>query len=183
MKKGIIVILLMAMMAICMHGAAEVDFSGWEKVEIDDSLVNNSTTTVYTVMVPPGTIHAINDTESGPMTILTNESNKNQIYAIYVMDNTLGKKLSNETARLFLDNFMIGANITPLVGLDPVILSDGIVMYGTQGENAAGVYIISTDEKVTVLTGMYQTMDDANAGIENLAMIASTIDITPSDKV
>lgn len=183
MKKGIILILLMVVMAICMHGAAEVDFTGWENVEIDDSLVNSSATTVYTVMVPQGTTYVSNDTESGPMTILTNETNKNQIYAIYVMDNPLGKKLTNETAKFFLDNFMFGANITPLVGLDPVVISDGLVLYGTQGENAAGVYVLSNDEKVTVLTGMYPTMDDANAGIENLAMIAGTITITPSKKI
>ncbi|PKL60267.1 MAG: hypothetical protein CVV33_03565 [Methanomicrobiales archaeon HGW-Methanomicrobiales-4] len=165
-----------------MHGAAAVDFTGWEKVEIDDSLVNSSLTTVYSVMVPPGTQYTTNDTESGPMTILTNETDKNLVYAIYVIDNPLGEKFTNETAKLFIDNFMIGANITPLEGLDPVVISDGLVLYGTQGENAAGVYILSNNEKVTILTGMYRTMDDANTGIENLAMIAGTIDITPTEK-
>ena len=130
-------------------------------------------------MVPPGLTHTSKDSDVGPMTILTNNTEKGSVFAVYVLDNPEKKKLTNETARLYLDNFMQGAGISTLPGVEPAILSDGIMMYGTSGDQTAGVYVLSTDEKVTILTGMYPTMDNATADVENLAMIAATITISP----
>lgn len=155
--------------------ASALDFSDWEKIDIDDSSINTSSTTQYSVMIPPGITYTGVDSYIGPTTVMTMNDDKNLTYTITIIDNPVDEQLSNETAIEFLDSFMMGANLTPLAGLEPIILSDGIAMYGTQGENAAGVYILSNDEKVTILTGYYQTMDAAVAGIENLAMIAGTI--------
>ena len=175
MKKVLFVVLMMVGMAVCMHGAAEINFTGWESVEIDDSLVNNTSTSVYTVMVPPGTTYFSNDTSAGPTTVLVNESDSNSVYGIYVFDNPYGKKLTTDTATIFLDAFMSGAEIIPVEGIKPVEVSDGLVLYGFQGEKAAGVYVLSNDKKVTVLSGFYPTIDAAAAGVENLVMIAGTI--------
>lgn len=171
-------IILLVTIAVVIGGASAIDFTGWKQVEINESLTNSSSTTVYTVMVPPGTTQTTQDSNFGPTTILANETAKNSSYAIYVMDNPTGQKLTNETAKFFLDNFMIGAGITPLAN-EPIVLSDGIAMYGTQGNNTAGVYVLSTDQKVSIIVGFYGTMDDAIAGVENLAMIAGTIEIKP----
>ncbi len=177
MSKLPMVMLLFLIIGI--SGAmAEIDFTGWQKVEVDESLINASSTTVYTVMIPPGMIQNSTDSPVGPMTFVTNETDSTTTFNIYVMDNPTGEMLTNETAKQFLDSFMEGAQITPLAG-DPAIISDGLITYGTQGDNAVGIYLLSTDEKVSIITGFYKNMDEATAGIENLAMIAGTITITP----
>lgn len=181
MKHAIVFLLLIAV-CLSVHATAAIDFSSWKEVEIDDSITNNSSTTVYTVMVPPDTTYFSNDTPSGPATIFVNQSDPSLVYAIYIFDNPFGKKLTTDTATSFLHDFMTGADIVPSNESKPIELSDGIVEYGSMGEKAAGVYVLSTDEKVTILSGLYATMDDAMAGIEKLAMVAGTVKTTPIEK-
>ncbi len=177
MDKVVTIMLIFVMIGIT-GVMAEIDFTGWKKIEVDESLVNASSTTTYSVMIPPGITEATQDSGVGPATILTNISDPTTSYAIYVMDNPFGKQLSTGTAKLFLNSFMEGAGITPLEQ-DPVTVSDGVMMYGNKGDSAAGIYLFSTDQKITITSGFYKTMNDASAGVENLAMIAGTITINP----
>nr|WP_319537694.1 hypothetical protein [uncultured Methanospirillum sp.] len=177
MNKVLTIMLLVFMIGIT-GAMADIDFTGWKKIEVNESQVNASSTTTYSVMIPPGITEATQDSGVGPATILTNTTDPSTSYAIYVMDNPFGKQLSNETAKLFLNSFMEGAGITPLEQ-DPVTVSDGVMMYGTKGDTTAGIYVFSTDQKVSITSGFYKTMDDASAGVQNLAMIAGTIIINP----
>lgn len=178
MKRGVLTLLLV-FMVLGTGVMAAIDFTGWKQVTVDESSVNSSSTTVYTVMIPPGTTETTKDSGVGPTTFINNDAGALPTYAIYVMDNPIRQKLSTGNAKDFLDNFMIGAGITPLAA-DPVVVSDGVVMYGTMDDKTAGVYVLSTDEKVSIIVGFYKSMDDAVAGIESLAMIAGTVSITPT---
>lgn len=178
MKRGLLV-LLVVLMVLGTGAMAAIDFTGWKQVTVDESSINSSSSTVYTVMIPPGTTEKTKDSSIGPTTFITNNTGSLPTYAIYVMDNPIRQKLSTGNAKDFLDNFMVGAGITPLAA-DPIVVSDGVVMYGTMENNTAGVYVLSTDEKVSIIVGFYSSMGDATAGIDNLAMIAGTVSITPT---
>ena len=175
----VLVFILMVVAGIGLHAAAEVDYSGWEKVEINDSLMNSSSTTLYTIMVTPGTTHFSNDTSSGPTTVFKNDGENKSAYGVYIFDNPSGKNLTADVATSFLNDFMAGAGITPVEGSKPAEISDGIFEYGFQGEKVAVVYVLSTNEKVSIVSGFFSTMDDASAGIEKLAMTAASIRFSP----
>lgn len=90
---------------ICTYAAAEFDFTGWEEVEIDDSVTNNSSTTVYTVMVPLGTTHFSNDTPSGHTTAIVNGSEKAAAYGLYIFDNPFWKETDHRYCNIFSARF------------------------------------------------------------------------------
>jgi hypothetical protein len=176
LKKYCLIIVSIFVILTCTVSA--VDFSGWKEITVDESLVNSSSNTTFTVMLPPGHTNQTIDAPIGPVTSFLNETNKDSIITIVVMDNPIGQKLNDKNSKMYLDNFMLGANVTPIADTEPKFLDDGGIMdYGTNGDETAGVYILSTDEKVIVVTGFYKNMDDASSGIENLAMIAGTIEI------
>lgn len=176
MKKGLV---LLGILVTLVCAVSALDFTNWKDISVDESLVNNSSTTVYTVMSPPGFTNKTIDSPVGPVTTFVNETDPNAVITIWVMDNPIQQMLNDKNSKDFLDKFMLGANITPVPNTEPQYLeTGGIVDYGTSGEEAAGVYVLSTDAKVMIVSGFYKTADDAVAGVENLAMIAGTIQMT-----
>ena len=175
-------ILLCSICAILCCTASAVDFSGWKQIEVDESLVNSSSVTVFSVMLPPGYSNQTIDAPTGAVTNFINETNPNTIISIMVIENTINEQLNDNNSKDLMDSFMTRAGITPLEGTEPLYLEDGgIVEYGTTDSLIAGVYISSTDENVILTTGFYNTQDDAIAGMENLALVASTIEILSSE--
>ena len=179
-KRYSLIILSIFIILTCTVSA--IDFTGWKQITVDESLVNKSSNTTFTVMIPPGNTNLTMDAPIGPVTNILNETDKNSVISIWIMDNPINQQLNDKNSKMYLDSFMLGANVTPLQGTEPIYLDDGgIVEYGTSGDEASGVYILSTDEKVILVVGSYKTMDNASAGIENLQMIAGTIQIVSPD--
>jgi hypothetical protein len=170
-------LVVLGIMAVLICTVSAIDFTNWKEITVDESLVNKSSTTVFTVMAPPGYTNLTIDSPVGPMTTFVNETDPNATLAIYVIDNPIKQQLSEKNSNEYLDNFMLGANITPIPDTEPLALDNGVVDYGTSGENIAGVYVLSTDAKVMIVLGYYTTQDAAKAGIENLAMVAGTIKV------
>lgn len=182
MMKKIVVFLTLGLLLMVGSVAAAIDFTDWKQIEIDESQTNSSSTTVFTVMMPPGYTFSTVDTSSGPITTFVDESDPISLISISIIDNPIHQQLNDANSEEYLDNFMIGANITPSTTSEPIYLNDGgIVNYGTSGEDVAGVYVLSTDEKVIQVAGFYKTAEQATEGVENLAMIAGTIQITPEE--
>ena len=171
-----LIILGMMVTLICAVSAT-IDFTNWKEVKVDESLTNKTSTTVYTVMVPPGYTNVSVDSPSGPYVMLGNETDVNATILVVVSDNPVGQQLSEKNSNGYLDSIMRSANITPIEGSEPISLENGVVDYGTIGENFAGVYLLSNDTKLMVTIGFYKDNAAATAGIENLAMVANTIQI------
>jgi len=173
------IMVILGIIALVVSAVSAIDFTNWKQIEVNENLINSSSDTSFTVMVPPGHTNNTIDSQIGPVTSFVNESNPNSTIAIVVINNPIGQKLNDKNSKLYLDNFMLGANITPVKGTEPQYLKDGgIVDYGISGDEFGGVYILSTDEKVMIVSGFYKTVEDATAGTENLAIIAATINIT-----
>ncbi len=169
---------LLCLIAILCSNAAAIDFTDWKQITIDENAVNSSSDTVFTVMSPPGYVYATNDSPIGAVTSFTNETNPESVITIIVIENPIGQQLNDTNSEAYLDNFMLGAGITPEPGTEPQYLeSGGIVDYGTSDNMVAGVYITSTDEKVIITSGFYPTKEDAATGVETLALVAATIEI------
>lgn len=167
-------------MLVCMVSA--IDFTDWKQTSVDESAFNSSSTVNFTVMVPPGYKVETVDSPIGPVTSFLNESDSSATTSIVIINNPIGQKLNDKNSKKYLDGFMQGAKITPIPGTEPQYLEDGgIVDYGTSGDGAGGVYILSTDEKVIIVSGFYKTIDDATAGATNLALIAATVEIKSSE--
>jgi hypothetical protein len=165
---------------ICCNASA-IDFTDWKQITVDENLVNSSSDTIFTVMLPPGYVESTMDAPFGTLTSFVNETNPNLVITVGVIDNPIGQQLNDKNSKNYLDNFMLGANITPEPGVEPQYLeSGGIVDYGTFENMVAGVFITSTDEKVIITSGFYPTKDDASAGVETLAMVAGTVQIETS---
>ena len=180
--KKFIVFLTLGLLLMIGTVAAAIDFTDWQQVEIDESLTNSSSTTVFTVMMPPGYTSSTVDASVGPITTFVNESDSGSLITIIVIDNPIKQQLNDSNSKEYLDNFMLGANITPSTTSEPIYLDDGgILDYGTSGEDVAGVYVLSTDEKVMLVIGFYKSAELATADVENLAMIAGTIQITSEE--
>lgn len=181
-KLQLVVILGLLFLSVSIVSA--IDFTNWKQIEVNESQINSTSDTVFTVMMPPGTTNNTMDSPIGPVTSFVNQTDPNSIVAITVLKNQVGQKLDDKNSKFFLDNYMLGANLTPINGTEPKYLNDGgILDYGTNGNEVDGVYILSTDEKVMIVTGMYKDMDSATAGVENLALIAGTISIvTPNQQ-
>jgi hypothetical protein len=163
-------------------GVLAIEFTDWKQVEVNESDINITSDTFFTVMVPPGYIYNTMDAPIGPVTSFVNASNPNSLITVMIIDNPIGQKLNDKNSKTYLENFLTGANIIPANGVDPQYLNDGGIMtYGTRGDDVAGVYILSTDEKVMIVTGFYSTTEEATAGVEKLALIAATIDIILPD--
>ncbi|MDD1730157.1 MAG: hypothetical protein LUQ50_13945 [Methanospirillum sp.] len=171
-------VVILGLIILSASVVSAIDFTGWKQIEVNESLINSTSSTNYTVMVPPGYTNNTIDSPIGVVTSFVNQTDPNSLISIIVIDNEIGEKLNDKNSKLYLDNFMLGANISPINGTEPNYLSDGgIVDYGTSGDEIDGIYILSTDEKVMIVTGMYNNIDSATAGVENLALIAGTISI------
>lgn len=175
MSKKLGLILLGILAILCCHASA-IDFTNWKEITVDEQLVNSSSDTIFTVMLPPGYVNTTMDAPFGAVTAFVNETDPNSTISVIVIENPIGQQLNDKNSKDYLDNFLLGANVTPLEGTEPQYLeSGGIVDYGTSDNLVAGVYITSTDEKVIITTGFYSSMDNAIAGVEALAMVAGTV--------
>lgn len=173
MKKCLLILIVVLLM-MGKGVVADIDFIGWKQVDIDESSVNSSSTTVYSVMIPAKTTTTTIDSNIGPTTIIKKGSESRPSYEIYILDNPKGKKLSESDAKDYLNNFMRGVNIMPFT-IDPIVVSDNVVQYGSIGDNIVGIYILSTDQKISFIIGIYETMEIATSDIANIAMIAGSI--------
>jgi hypothetical protein len=176
-KVGLIVLSILVILTITTVSAS--DITGGKSITVDESKFNTSSNTIYTVMLPPGFVNLTKDDPIGPITTFTNETDANSVITIVVIDNPTKQQFNDKNSKDFLNNFMIGGNATPISGSEPTYLQNGgIINYGTNGDETVGVYVLSTDEKVIIVTGLYKNLDDALAGSENLGTIAGSIQIT-----
>jgi len=171
---------LVAVMMIVLPVSA-VDYSGWNDVTINESPVNSSSTTIFSMKIPPGHSVSIEDTIIGPLTNVFSKTNPNSRISLVISDNPTGKPLDAAATRQYLDKFMLGAKISLMYGSEPQALSNGgLMVYGTSGSKTLGIYIMSTDKKVIIITGFYNSIQDATSGVETLAMLAGSMQmVTP----
>ena len=173
-------ITLLGIMVIVVSPVLAFDFTGWKQIQVDEILINQTSGTSYTVMIPPGFTNKTEDSIAGPMTTIVNASDPHSLLSIVVADNPAGAKFNDTYAKVYLDNFMSGANMTPIEGYEPEYIDEGCIMnYGSHGDEVGGAYIRSTDEKVIIVSGFYKTINDAIAGSQNFALVAGTIELIP----
>jgi hypothetical protein len=174
-KTNVIFLLILVFMVMAVVSA--VDLYDWKQITVDNSVVNNSSDVSFTVMMPPGNTNKTVDTPVGPITNFVNKTDSSVI-TIVIIPNPLGKQLNNDNYKDCIDNLMKSLNVTPIEGQEPKFLEDGsMVDYVMRGNETIGVYVLSTDEKISIVSGFRRSLDDAVAGTENLGKIAGTIQI------
>jgi len=170
------ILVLLGVLFFIIAPVSAIDYSGWKEVTVNETPMNHSSNTVYSMKIPPGNSILIENTNIGPLTNVFNKNNPGSRISIVVSNNPTGKKLDSTASRQFLDKFMLGAKISLIYGDQPQFLSNGGVMvYGTSGDKTLGIYILSTDKKIIIVTGFYDSMQDAKAGVETLGMLAGSI--------
>jgi hypothetical protein len=171
---GILVLLGIVFLLIC--PVLAIDYTGWKDVSVNEAPINSTSNTVYSLKIPPGNSIRMDDTSIGPITNVFNPNDSKSRTSIVVSNNQAGHKLDSAASRQYLEKFMLGAKISQMYSDQPQFLSNGGVMvYGTSGDKTLGIYIMSTDKKVIIVTGFYKSSQDAKAGVETLGMIAGSI--------
>lgn len=174
LRHEILVLLCLVFILICPVSA--IDYTGWKEVSVNEAPINSTSSTVYSVKIPPGNSIRMDDTSIGPITYVFNPGDSKSRISIVISNNQAGHILDPTASRQYLDKFMLGAKISQIYGDQPQFLSNGGVMvYGTSGDKTLGIYIMSTEKKVIIVTGFYRSLQDAKAGVETLGMIAGSI--------
>ncbi|PWR74385.1 hypothetical protein DK846_04345 [Methanospirillum lacunae] len=172
--SGILVLLCAVFLLIC--PVLAIDYTGWKEVSVNEAPINSTSSTVYSLKIPPGNSIRMDDTPIGPITNVFNPSDSRSRVSIVISNNQAGHILDPAASRQYLDKFMLGAKISQIYGDQPQFLNNGGVMvYGTSGDKTLGIYIMSTDKKVITVTGFYKSLQDAKAGVDILGMIAGSI--------
>lgn len=174
MKKYLFALIILVLM-FSVSCVAVTDHSDWIKIQVQESTVNSSSNVSYSVMAPPDYKETLSDSSSGVITFLSNESKPDSMISIAVMENPTGDILSVNSSGSLLDSYMSGLNVTPLENSKPVSVDNGVFDYGMNGDKTAGVFILSTPENIIMVSGLYNTIEDATADAETLGYLAGTI--------
>jgi|GEM_PF-2834916 len=170
------ILVLLGLLFLFITPVSAIDYSAWKDVTVNETPMNHTSSTVYSMKIPPGNSILIEDTNVGPLTNVFNKNNPGSHISIVISNNPAGHKLDSAASRQFLDKFMLGAKISLIYGDQPQYLSNGGVMvYGTSGDKTLGIYVMSTDKKIIIVTGFYDSLQDAKAGVETLGMLAGSI--------
>jgi len=178
MKLPSTILVLLGVLLLFISPVSAIDYSTWKDVTVNETPINHSSNTVFSLKIPPGDSILIEDTDIGPLTNVFNKNNPDPHISIVISDNPNGQKLDSTASRIYLDKFMLGAKISLIYGDQPQYMSNGGVMvYGTSGDKTLGIYVMSTDEKIITVTGFYNSLQDAKADVETLGMLAGSIQI------
>jgi hypothetical protein len=163
---------------LLIYPVSAIDYTSWKEVTVNEAPMNSSSNTIYSMRIPPGNSVLLKDTIIGPITDVFNKNNPGSRITIVIRDNQAGKQFDTGASRQYLDKFMLGAKISQVYGSEPQVLSNGGVMaYGASGDKVLGIYIMSTDRKVIIVTGYYKSIQDAKNGVETLGMLAGSIQV------